>query len=120
MASQAIWGSDTSRIVTHVDAGMDPELALQYLTELSTDVVAGIVLGADGRRLAGLPELEEPARELLDAADAPGVDVRTAGAAVFAVRDEHHAIAVVTGRTALPALMHFDLRMVLGDLAHAG
>ena len=36
--------------------------------------------------------------------------------AVFCVRDERFTLAVVTGRFALPSLVFYDLRHVLGDL----
>ena len=41
----------------------------------------------------------------------------TGEGAVFAARSDSHAIAVVCGRFALPSLIRYDLRMVLGDLA---
>ena len=58
-----------------------------------------------------------PARELLEAAgDAADVHVTTADGAVFAARDERHAIVLACGRFALPSLARYDLRMVLADL----
>ena len=76
------------------------------------------MLAADGSLLAGSPELAEEARALLAAA--PGsadVEVSTAQGSVFAARSEAHAVVLVCGKFALPALVRFDLRMVLGDLA---
>jgi hypothetical protein len=97
---------------------LTPELALEYLRELSADIRAGAVLDADGELLAGPPEFAEPARTLLAAAgDAIDVHVATADGAVFAARDARHAIVVACGRFALPSLARYDLRMVLADLA---
>lgn len=99
------------------EPALTPELALDYLAELSTDIRAAVVLGPTGERLAGREELAAPARALLAAADAPLVEVATARGAVVAARDELHALAVVVGRHALPALVRYDVRRVLGDLA---
>jgi hypothetical protein len=99
-------------------SGLTPPLALDYLRELSADIRAGVVLGADGALLAGSSELAEPARDLLAAAgDAADLHVTTAEGAVFAARDERHAIVIAAGRLALPSLARYDLRMVLADLA---
>jgi hypothetical protein len=96
---------------------LTPALALDYLRELSADIRAGVVLAADGTLLAGAGELAAPARELLDAAgDATDVHVTAGDGAVFAARDDHHAIVLACGRLALPSLARYDLRVVLGDL----
>src|SRR5215216_4874078 len=61
-----------------------------------------------------------PARALLAAApEADDLEVATPQGSVFAARSDDHAVVVVCGRFALPALVRFDLRMVLGDLAGA-
>ena len=100
---------------------LTPSLALEYLHELSADIEAGVVLGADGTLLAGADELAGPARDLLAAAeDATDVHVTTGDGAVFAARDDRHAIVVVCGRFALPSLARYDLRMVLADLTGTG
>jgi hypothetical protein len=98
---------------------LTPPLALDYLRELSADIVAGVVLAPDGALLAGPDALADPARDLLDAAGdvASEVHVTTADGAVYAARSERHAIAVVCGRFALPSLIRYDLRKVLADLA---
>ena len=107
---------------------MTPELALQYLDQLSTDIRASVVVAADGsaeavsRPGADGERLAQLAAELLTRADAADgqsvgqVEVSTGDGAVYAVRDDKRAIAVVTGRFALPSLMFFDLRRVLEDL----
>jgi hypothetical protein len=75
---------------------------------------------ADGSLLAGPTSSAEPARELLAAApDADELEVSTAEHSVFAARSDRHAVVLVCGRFALPALVRFDLRMVLADLAGA-
>jgi hypothetical protein len=97
---------------------LTPAQALEYLRTLSADIEEAAVLAADGELLAGNEALAEPARELLDAApDADDVEVSTAEGSVFAARSDTHAVVLVCGRFALPALVRFDLRMVLGDLA---
>jgi hypothetical protein len=97
---------------------LKPEQALAYLRSLSADIREGAVLGLDGKLLAGPESLAEPARALLAAApEADDVEVATGGALVFGARSDTHAIVLVCGRLALPALVRFDLRAVLGDLA---
>jgi len=95
---------------------LTPDLALAYLGELSTDIRAAVVLDASGERLAGDAALAGPIRALLAAAPAPGVEVLTARGGVFAARGVHHALAVVTGRFALPALLRHDTRRTVADL----
>jgi predicted regulator of Ras-like GTPase activity (Roadblock/LC7/MglB family) len=109
-------------------APLTPELALQYLSELSTDIKASVVVSADGRTAAAsrpgepgdrLRELTEQLFENADAADARAVtqvEVSTGDGAVYAVRDERWIVGVVAGRFALSSLMFYDLRSVLGDL----
>jgi len=97
---------------------LSPAQALAYLRTLSADIRDAAVLGADGALLAGPEALAEPARALLAAApEADDVEVATALGSVFAARSDTHALVLVCGRLALPALVRFDLRMVLGDLA---
>jgi hypothetical protein len=99
---------------------LTPELALDYLHELSADIQAGVVLDPAGALLAGPEHLADAARDLLNAAgDAAEVQVTTADGSVYAARDERYAVAVVVGRFALPSLIKYDLRLVLGDLAGA-
>lgn len=122
-------GAVTTAIVAAVAApALTPELALRYLGELSTDIKASAVVSADGRTAATSKpgeagdRLRELTRQLFQHADAADskvvtqVEVSTGGGAVYAVRDERWTVAVVTGRFALPSLMFYDLRAVLGDL----
>jgi predicted regulator of Ras-like GTPase activity (Roadblock/LC7/MglB family) len=114
--------------VATVAASLTPELALQYLGELSTDIEASFVMSADGRTAAAsrpgetgdrLRELTQQLFERGDAVDDQAVaqiEVSTGDGAVYAVRDEQWTIGVVTGRFALSSLMFYDLRSVLGDL----
>jgi hypothetical protein len=96
---------------------LTPARALDYLRELSADIRAGAVLGADGALLAGSEGLAAPARDLIGAAgDASDVHVTTADGAVFVARNDRHAIVLACGRFALPSLARYDLRMVLADL----
>ena len=97
---------------------LTPALALDYLREMSADVRAGVVLDARGSTLAGPDALGAAARDLLGAApDAEEIQVVLPEGAVFAVRDDRHAIAVACGRHALPALARYDLRVILAELA---
>ena len=97
---------------------LTPAQALEYLRTLSADIEAAAVLGADGSLLAGSDALADPARALLAAApEADDIEVSTADQCVFAARSDDHALVLVTGRFALPALVRYDLRMVLSDLA---
>src|SRR3954469_9065665 len=99
------------------DAALSPELALAYLAELSTDIRAGVVLSADGELLAGTEALAGPARDLLAAADDAVIEVDTPRGVVVAARTATHALAVVAGSQALPALVRFDVRRTVEDLA---
>ena len=92
---------------------LTPEVALAYVRELSTDYRAGIVLNGALEPIAGDLELAEAARALFEAH--PGARELHAGA-VFAVRDEGHAIVVVTGEFALQRVARADMRTALSGL----
>jgi hypothetical protein len=97
---------------------LTPELAVDYLRELSADIRAAAVLTPAGEPLAGAGELAGAARELLTAAPgAAEIEVVTGEGAVYASRSDHHAVVVVCGRFALPSLIRYDLKVVLGELA---
>ena len=100
-------------------SSLTPEVALAYVRELSADVRAGIVLGAQGDRLAGAPELHDPARHLLDARPRARElhGVGQDGSQVFVIRDEDRAIVVVAGRHALPRVVRRDMRTALSGNA---
>ena len=96
---------------------LSPPTALERLSEMSGHVREAVVLGPRGRRVAGAAALAAPARALLAAApDAAELEVATARGEVYAARSSRHAIAVVSGRGALPALMLYDLRMLLAEM----
>jgi hypothetical protein len=116
------------------EPALTPALALDYLDELSTDIRGAVLLDADRRVVAAwrgdderAERLREPLVELLEHADiaagAPGgaaqVEVTTQRGAVFCATDGGWTLAVVTGRFALPSLVFYDLRHVLGDLERA-
>ena len=113
-------------------AALTPALALDYLSELSADIRAAIVLDAGGLPLA--LRRSDPAREVaLPAPDValPARDAALANAArdllagdpvvwalterggAFGARDDRHAVVVVTGPLALPKLAIHDIRSVL-------
>jgi hypothetical protein len=96
---------------------MSPERALDRLLAWAPDVRDAVVLGKDGRRLAGSRTLAAPARELLaGAGEAVEVEVATGRGTVFAARSGRRAIAVVTSRSALSSVTRWDLQMTLADL----
>jgi hypothetical protein len=98
--------------------GLTPELAVDYLLEMSADIRAAVVLTPEGESLAGAPEFVDPARRLLAAApDAVEIEVAITGGAIHAARSADHAVVAVCGRFALPALVRYDLKVVLGELA---
>jgi hypothetical protein len=112
-------------------SGLDPQVAVDYLDELSTDIREAVVLSAAGEHLAGSSVLAKPARELLAAADAAAADasfadgrpaqleVATPAGTVYGARSDEHAVFVVAGRQALSSVMLYDLGAVLADMAAA-
>jgi hypothetical protein len=92
---------------------LTPALALDYVRELSADIVAGVVLDASGERLAGDAHLAEAARAL---PDAPLIHGTTGQGQVFAARDDTHTIIVVTGPFALARVTRHDLLTALSAL----
>ncbi len=108
---------------------VDQRSAPSHLVEMSADVRAAVLAdpagglisasdeldGTRGRELAGL------AGDLFDAADralgdpAQQVEAQVAGGSVYAVRSADHLLACVARRTALPALVLFDLQHVLTE-----
>jgi hypothetical protein len=98
-------------------AALTPPLALDYVTALSADIRAVVILDHEGVLLAGPQSLADPARELLAVApNAQQLDGATPDGAVYAARDAKHAIVVVTGRFALPRLTRHDLRAALSAM----
>lgn len=107
------------------DAVQTPELALRYLGELSTDILAAVILDRTGglaaateREHTRAARMRERAIELFERAGegVAQVEVTTQDGGVFAVREHGWTIVAVTGRFALPSLTFFDLRSVLSDL----
>lgn len=99
---------------------LTPHLALAYLRELSTDVRGGIVLDRAWTRLAGDPAIEAGVRELLStASESAWIQVRASAGWVFAACSTQGAVALVTGRHALPGLVRHDLSAVVVMLASA-
>src|SRR3954452_17951019 len=99
-------------------AALTPDLAADYVRELSADVRAVIVLAADGTRLAGPPALEAPARDFLDAAP-PGhvVAARTDTGVVIAARGTEHTLLAVAGPLALIGPTALDARAAVEAIA---
>ena len=112
------------------EPALTPELALDYLDELSTDIRASVLLDERGELAAQhVPgddpgdRLRELTLELLERAQAAGdgqpvpqLEVATRTGAVYAVREGGWTLAVVSGRFAMSSLMFYDLRAVIRDL----
>src|SRR5215813_8882904 len=119
---------------TPMTAALTPSLALAYLSELSADIRAAVVLDAEGETLAltrsaggrtgrgnddplattprgGDDPLVTAARALL--AEAPIVRALTVSGGAFGARDDRHGVVVATGPLALPNVVVHDLRSVL-------
>jgi hypothetical protein len=92
---------------------LTPALALDYVRELSADIVAGVVLDASGQRVAGDEHLAEASRALPDAAL---IHAKTERGQVFAARDDTYSIVVVTGPFALARVTRHDLLTALSAL----
>jgi hypothetical protein len=133
--SQEIWPRGTPLFCRAVSGpALTPELALDYLDELSTDIEVALVLDSGGQLAAGTGDDEERkdrmrglVLEVLDrateAAPDTGVDqveITTAEGSVFAVRGAGWTVAVVAGRKPLSSLMFYDLRNVVSDLGGGG
>ena len=104
--------------MTEDGPGLTPELAVGYLRELSADIREAVVLTPAGELLAGAPDLASAAARLLAAApDAAEIEVAVTGGSIHAARGERHAVVAVCGRYALPALIRYDLKVVIGELA---
>ncbi len=97
---------------------MTPAIVVGYLRELSTDLLAAVVLDAAGEPLAGSRALGVVAPELLGAVrGAPLAQARTDGHLVVVARSREHAVIAVHTAYALASLVRHDLVTVLGDLA---
>lgn len=88
---------------------LPPDLALDYLRALSTDVRSAAVLTADGVVVAGDPGLAPLAAGVDGTSDVPGGRLHVA-------RDAAHTVVVLAGPHALAGVLAEDLRTVLGDL----
>jgi hypothetical protein len=109
---------------------LSPEATPERLTSLSADARTAVLLDAAGALAASTEpdparagELAELARGLFEAVDsgnrgepAEQVEAQVPGGAVFASRTPRWTLAVVARRQALPSLMLYDLRSVLGEL----
>jgi hypothetical protein len=97
---------------------LTPDLALAYVHELSADVRAVAILGADADLEAGPAGLAGPARDLIAAAGrAAELEVATGDGVVCAVRADQRAAIAVCGRFAIPGVVREDLRAALAGIA---
>jgi hypothetical protein len=98
-------------------AALTPAQAVDYLTALSADLRAAVVLDAAGERLAGPPGLARPARALLEGrAPSTRRTGRTERGVVLAARDDRHAIVVLAGPLALERVAFLDIATALSAL----
>ena len=102
---------------------MDAAQALGELMELSSQITAAVVLGADGAVLASSDEsaLAAATLELVAAAgdlggdsrDVTRVEVELDEGAIFVVREGDHTVAATTGADPTSGLVVYDLRTCL-------
>jgi hypothetical protein len=109
---------------------LTPEQTPERLCTLSVDARTAVLLDAAGAMAASTEpdparaqELATLARGIFEAVDsgsrgepAEQVEAQVPGGAVFASRTPRWTLAVVARRKALPSLMLYDLRSVLGEL----
>jgi predicted regulator of Ras-like GTPase activity (Roadblock/LC7/MglB family) len=96
-------------------APLTPALALAYLRELSVDVRAAVVLGADGRPIAGDTQFAPSVREMTTAGEERRVE---AGGTLLAARTaDGGAIAVLAGDSCPLGLLEHDLAAAAAALA---
>lgn len=100
---------------------MDAAQALGELRELSSQITAAVVLGADGAVLASSPDetsLADATRQLVAAAadlgsdgrDVTRVEVELDEGAIFVVREGDYTVAATTGPSPTSGLVVYDLR----------
>lgn len=102
---------------------------VRRLVDTSPDVHAAVLVDAAGGLVASSEPDAERSRELADltrrlveqadrasAEPVEQIEIQIAGGAVYAVRSPKHALACVTRRGSLPALVLYDLRHALLDL----
>jgi predicted regulator of Ras-like GTPase activity (Roadblock/LC7/MglB family) len=110
---------------------MDAEQALADLMEISSQVRAAVVGGADGSVEAAQPSrdagdaLAGAARELLDAAgrvrssgeaEVTQLEAATRTGSIFVVRDGERIVAATTGSSPTVGLVFYDLKTCLRSL----
>ncbi len=102
---------------------LTPDRTADFIAGLSTDVTACVLLDREGGLAAvdsantdSGESLAEMARELLERAGAPQVEVSTGAAIVYALRTDRWTLGVVAGRFALSSLVFFDMRRALEEL----
>jgi hypothetical protein len=105
------------------DATLTPDAAADFLADRSSDILACVLVGADGG-LASVDAshtddgeaLAELGTQLLERAAAPQVEVSTGTGVVYALTHGGWTLVAVTGRFALSSLMFFDMRKALEGL----
>jgi hypothetical protein len=112
-------------------AATSQELALRYLLELSSDIRLALLLDRDGALVAAAPqppeglaqiagELSREAGARFGAGGEPvEIDAACEGGTVFLIRSREVAMVCLTDRSALPALIFYEMHAVLTDLDRA-
>jgi hypothetical protein len=112
-------------------AATSQELALRYLLELSSDIRVALLLDPEGGLVAASPqsppgavaklagELSREVGRVFGEGEAVEIDASCEGGTVFLIRSSQDAMVCLTDRSALPALIFYDMHAVLTDLDRA-
>jgi hypothetical protein len=95
---------------------LTPALALDFITALSADVRAAVVVRRRGRAPGRPRASSRRPRARSREATRVAKRARAATGKVFVARDDRHTIVVVTGPFALPSVAHHDLGTALSAL----
>lgn len=108
---------------------MNPESAVRYLVEMSSDVREAMVADKEGEIVAAtLSDATARAGELIKELlrlmpksnskqrSAEGLELATSTGQVFLVSGDRYSVVAIAGRSPVPAVVLFDMRVVLGDL----
>ena len=105
-------------------ATLTPEAAPGFVEGLSSDILACVLVDADGRVSApegadaeSADELGRLGAALLERVGAPQVEVSTGTGVVYALRRDGRTLVVVTGRFALSSLIFFDMHKTLEGIS---
>jgi hypothetical protein len=99
-------------------AALPPDLAIAYVTELSADVKAAVVLDAEGAVLAGDASLRDAARAARTAlGSGAAAAAHTPHGIVTAAATPAHTLLVLSAESAFPGPTLIDTRVAAAALA---